>query len=50
MKAAPGVLIDGFNTIALPYIKAGIVFLMGVLNGKFQGFIPRITPLGRRVE
>ena len=37
---------DGFKTIVFPHAKAGIIFLMTVESGKFQGVINNATPSG----
>ena len=37
---------EGFKTIVLPHIKAGIIFLITVDNGKFHGVMSNATPSG----
>ena len=37
---------DGFKTIVFPQAKAGIIFLITVESGKFQGVINNATPNG----
>jgi hypothetical protein len=39
---------DGFQTTALPAIRAGSHFQAGVMSGTFQGVTAATTPIGRR--
>ena len=47
--ARSGVYDAGLKTMVLPRISAGMIFQVGIANGKFQGVIAATTPTGCRV-
>src|SRR6267143_2058741 len=48
--AISGVYDAGLNTTVLPRMSAGMIFQVGIANGKFQGVIAATTPTGCRMD
>ena len=48
--ASIGVYDAGLNTTALPSTSAGMIFQVGIANGKFHGVIAATTPSGARID
>ncbi len=40
----------GLKTTVLPRMSAGMIFQVGIANGKFHGVIAATTPSGARVD
>ena len=48
-SAVSGVSEAGFSTRQLPMIRAGAIFHIAIMNGRFQGTMPAQTPMGSRL-